>query len=380
MALVVVHGILSDSGAWDPLLDLLDRDPDLAGRVRVVRVDYPSKLAELVPKKQLPELDTVAGFLGTQLAEQLVPDQQVVFAAHSQGGLIVQRYLAQQLSEGRGLELRRIRRILMFATPNSGSEYLLALRKRWQRNPQERELRPLNEKIIRTQRMILDRVVHATETTATSVPIPIEAYAGLSDRVVLPQSATSVFPTGGVLPGDHSSIIRPTSADDLVYRIVKTRLLQEVQRSAHTPAAPVDSERVDQLNRSIASELRTQVITEPTEQRLTKEAVRQIAAALEKISDLIDPAVRSQFVMSMPLYVRQRMPPGGGNPRLELAALVEICAIFGETGREALVVSMEWAFAREDPAVGRALDVIEQRWPPGASAAPLWEDTPSHTA
>lgn len=363
MILVVVHGIMSDSSAWDPLVELTREDADLGGRVGILRVDYPSKAVELSPSRRLPDLDTVAGCLTTQLTEELPPDLPVVFAAHSQGGLIVQRYLAQQLSEGRGLELRRIRRVLMFATPNSGSEYLLTLRKRWQRNPQERELRPINDKIIETQRTILDRVVNADVATATTVPIPIEAYAGLTDRIVLPQSAKSVFPECGVLPGDHSSIIRPSSTQALMYRLVKSRLLQEIRRGADSPGPPTIAGGTSELDYGIEVELRASSFEPARGCPLSDDAVRAIAAALADIPDLVDPVTRKQFMLCMPRYVRERLLHGGDNPRIELSALVHRCAAFEGTGRDALVISLEWAFAVEDPAVARALAVIEQQWP-----------------
>lgn len=380
VALVMVHGILSDSRAWDPLVGLLERDVDVAEHIRIVRVDYPTKLFELNPKKSLPDLDTVARYLGTQLAEQLAPNQPVVFAAHSQGGLIVQRYLAQQLHEGHGLELRRVRRVLMFATPNSGSEFLLSLRKRWGRNPQELELRPNDQQIIETQKTILNRVVHATEATASSVPIPFEAFAGMADPIVLPQSARSVFPNSGVLPGDHSSIIRPTSADDLVYRIVKARVLQEIQRSEQVPAESPDAVRVAQLGQAVDGEIRSQQVRPPAGYSLRDDAVKAIATALATIPDLNNPIARQQFVMNMPPYIQERLPHGSLNARLDLGALVKICAIFEGTGREALIVCLEWAFVPEDPAVGRALAVIEREWPPGAPLVPPREGDSSHPA
>lgn len=57
----MVHGILSDSRAWDPLVGLLERDVDVAEHIRIVRVDYPTKLFELNPKKSLPDLEPSPG-------------------------------------------------------------------------------------------------------------------------------------------------------------------------------------------------------------------------------------------------------------------------------------------------------------------------------
>ncbi|WP_327096996.1 alpha/beta fold hydrolase [Nocardia vinacea] len=372
MTLVLVHGILSSRDKWAPLVNLLLRDDDLAGCVKVMEVEYPSKAVELAPTKQLPDLDMVAGYLETELAEKLTPDQPIVFAGHSQGGLVVQRYLAQQLHAGRGRELKRVRRFLMFATPNSGSEYLLPLRKRWRRNPQEIELRPLNQKIIDTQAAILQQVVYAQEFTATTAPIPVEVFAGMSDRVVPPQSAKSVFPYGGDLPGDHSSIVVPRSVEDLVYVIIKARLLRAIQESQPTASEVTSDGQVAQLDEVIDRGLRAQRTAPASGFRLSEDAVKVITAALDGIDDLVDPATREQFVKSMPRYIQGRQGFGGSNSKLQLAALVRHCATFEEAGRQALTASLEFYFVN-DPAGLRALAVIDECWPEAA------EDNASHT-
>lgn len=373
VTLVLVHGILSGGSKWTPLADLLLRDDDLAGQVKIMQVEYPSKAVEPSPKKQLPDPDTVASYLGTRLAEELEPDRPVVLVGHSQGGLIVQRYLAQELRAGRGWDLRRVRRVLMFATPNSGSEYLLSLRKRFSRNPQEIELRPLNEKIIETQAVILQQVVYAKEFTATTAPIPVEVFAGMSDRIVPPQSAKAAFPYRGDLPGDHSTIIEPRSVDDLVYVIVKARLLRALRGSEPGTGDVAAAASVAKLEERIDRGLQSQQAPPLSGFPLSEDAVKAITTALAEIEDLDDPATREQFVRSMPRNIQQRQGFGGTNPKLQFTALVQHCATFELAGRQALTSSLEYFFS-DIPAGIRALGVIDEHWP----LAP--EGNASHTA
>ncbi|WP_231386778.1 alpha/beta fold hydrolase [Nocardia sp. BMG111209] len=370
---MLVHGILSDSSKWNPLANLVLRDDDLAGRVKVMEVEYPSKPVEFSSRKQIPPLDTVAGYLATWLAGKVEPDQPVVFIGHSQGGLIVQRYLVQELRAGRGCDLKRVRRVLMFATPNSGSEYFLLLRKLFSRNPQEIELRPDNEKIVETQNIILQQVVYAKKFTATTAPIPVEVYAGMSDRIVPSQSAKAAFPYHGDLPGDHSTIIEPRSADDLVYVIIKARLLRALGESDAGTADVPAADRVTQLEDKVDRRLQSQQAPPMSRFLLGDDAVAMIAAAVAEIGDLDDPATREQFVKSMPRNIQQRQGFGGTNPKLQLTALVRHCATFELAGRQALTSSIERYFG-DIPAGVRAVAVIDEYWPVTA------EGEASHTA
>jgi hypothetical protein len=130
------------------------------------------------------------------------------------------------LAAGRGADLARIRRIVLFACPNNGSQFALSLRRRWPwKNPQERQLRPLDAVVTDTQRIVLNQVVHAREIGGSTCPIPVTALAGESDAVVTPASARSVFPDIGVLPGDHFAIIKPDGVTHRSYTTLKRLLL-----------------------------------------------------------------------------------------------------------------------------------------------------------
>jgi hypothetical protein len=143
-AVVFVHGIISSPAAWTPLARLLENDTKISHSYRLLRFEYRSPKFDWRPDRRIPDYNTIADSLSTFIDIECADYTHLVLVGHSQGGLIVQRYLARMLAEGRGVDLRRIRRIVLLACPNNGSELLLILRKsaRFWTHPQERELRP----------------------------------------------------------------------------------------------------------------------------------------------------------------------------------------------------------------------------------------------
>ena len=213
-AIVFVHGLFSSSETWRDLRAQLSGMPGPAQEFDLLSFDYASPRTSMNPLRKMPTFDTVAESLRSYLDGQPVSHERLVFVTHSQGGLVVQRYLARMLEEGRGWELARIRRVVMFACPNNGSDLLLLSRRGLMGlvgGSQERELRPLQGPVLEAQRRVLTGIVHAPHVASDSCPIPFVSYAGESDNVVPHASAVSVFPQAGVLPGDHFSIIRPGS-------------------------------------------------------------------------------------------------------------------------------------------------------------------------
>jgi hypothetical protein len=243
VAIVFVHGLFSSHRTWSAFDRLLGSDPDLAA-VERLHFEYFSPVLKVSPLTRIPNFNDIADSLSTYLRVEAAAYRSLLIVSHSQGGLVVQRFLARALASAQDRELARIRGVVTFACPNSGSELGLLLRRgaRWWRHPQERELRPINEAIVDAQRIVLNQVVHPGPDGAGGHRIPIFAYAGEADNVVLPASARSVFPHAGVIPGDHFSIIRPDSVSHRSFTTLKHHVLAVLrpERATEAVAARAD--------------------------------------------------------------------------------------------------------------------------------------------
>jgi TPR repeat protein len=230
VAVVFIHGLFSSARTWSAFNVLMRDDPALAGFDRF-EFEYWSPVYRFSPVRRIPNYTAIADTLLTFLETKTADYRKIVLVTHSQGGLIVQQYLARRLGGGHGEQLRRIRLIVMYACPNSGSQALLALRKytKFWVHPQERALRPFNDEIHQTRRIVHLQVVNATATTSSTAPIPIAVYAGNMDGIVPLASAQDLFPDAAALPGDHFTIIKPDSPDHLSFLALRRHLLQLVE-------------------------------------------------------------------------------------------------------------------------------------------------------
>lgn len=226
LGVVMIHGINSDPKVWQPLQKLITEDEEL-DFVKTLPFEYATGLKRLHPLRIFPSIDTIADSLKEYLATEAGEFERLMLVTHSQGGLVAQRYLARMLADGAGRKLARIRRIVMLACPNNGSELLLSLRRNalGLRHPQEKDLRPINDQVTATLRTILRDVVHATAVSDRTCPIDINVYAGESDRVVLAASAQSVFPNAAAIPGDHSTILKTKSAEHRTFTTLRRLIL-----------------------------------------------------------------------------------------------------------------------------------------------------------
>lgn len=226
-AIVFVHGLFSSPVTWAPLVQELRAIPEIADEFDFVFFTYATRPVNWNLLRRMPELDTVADHLRGHIDDFTSGYERIALVTHSQGGLIAQRYLSRMLLAGRGRELARIRRLVMLACPNNGSDLFLLARRGLMpltRNRQERELKPLQTSVLETQRRVIDGIVRAPDASSDRCPIPIVAYAGESDNVVVPASAAGFFPETGVLPGDHFSVIRPTGPDSRIVHAMRKEL------------------------------------------------------------------------------------------------------------------------------------------------------------
>lgn len=234
---------MSSGDVWDSFDELITGDPELASFLVTKRFVYDSPLVRFRPDRQIPEFDDIADRLGTFLSHDLQDAESIVLVTHSQGGLVVQRFLARMSQDGRARELTRIKQIVMYSCPNPGSQFLLSLRQRvpW-KNPQEQELQPLNRAVTEAQRTVLEKIVNADEASETQCPIPITTCAGTTDNIVPPASATWVFPSREVIDGDHFSIVRPSDGSASSFLVLKKALMRLSGQAVRPTTEPGESQ------------------------------------------------------------------------------------------------------------------------------------------
>jgi pimeloyl-ACP methyl ester carboxylesterase len=248
---VFVHGLFSSADAWDCFTDLISADQDLSGAVMHC-FEYNSPKIRIRPDRRIAEVDDLADSLRTYLSVKFTDDESIVLVSHSLGGLVVQRMLARTLQAGQATRLARIKLIVMYACPNTGSEFLIAVRRLlgfW-RNPQERVLRPIEREVIEAQKRVLAGVVNAHGVSDTECAIPMIAIAGLIDNVVPTTAANWVFPKTEVVDGDHFAVIRPANRESPGYVVLRNALIGAAEQAPETaPRIPAEraAERPNQV-------------------------------------------------------------------------------------------------------------------------------------
>ncbi len=235
LAIVFVHGLMSDGKAWDDMERLVRADPALSD-VELYRFEYRTSLLNRTITRRIPTLDDVADSLATYL-KYTVSASDVLLATHSQGGLVALRLLARHVAQGpKEAGLPAIRSIVMFACPNAGSHFGWPVRRALLRkHAQERSLQPLDPTTAESIRTVL---------LATSRPpldtLRILAVAGASDAIVSSTSARWFWPEVETVPGDHETVIRPTSAADPSFVILRHRVLEVAKSPVETSSPAAD--------------------------------------------------------------------------------------------------------------------------------------------
>ena len=238
--LVTIHGFWSSPATWERLNEVWRADEELRG-LRIHPFGYPSPKKPRLPFSvtRVPDYDDIAQMLSTEYATVLADASAIAVVTHSQGGLILQRFLAWMVSEGRARELSRIRSVVMLACPNGGSEYLESLRRTlgYGRHPQAGSLHVLDRQVADTQRTVLQRIVNAPVVDDYHCRIPFHVYAGGSDDIVRAASAQAAFPGASTIAGNHFTILDPAAPGNRTAETVKRHMLADIAAPVVRPGA-----------------------------------------------------------------------------------------------------------------------------------------------
>ncbi len=241
--LVTVHGFWSSSATWERLNEVWRADKELRG-LRIHPFEYPSPKKPRLPfsATRVPDYDDIAQTLSTEYATVLADASDIAVVTHSQGGLILQRFLAWMVREGQARKLSRIRSVVMLACPNGGSEYLESLRSTlgYGRHPQAGSLHVLDRQVADTQRTVLQRIVNAAVVDDYQCRIPFHVYAGGSDDIVKAASAQAAFPGASTIAGNHFTILDPAAPGNRTAETVKRHMLADITAPrVHPDAVPI---------------------------------------------------------------------------------------------------------------------------------------------
>ncbi|WP_050587636.1 alpha/beta hydrolase [Mesorhizobium sp. LSJC255A00] len=208
-ALVLVHGFTGDTTTWSDFIPLFLSD-DLNTNWDLFSLGYPTSLRIDIPNvwSADPGIDILSIGLTTSLKlAPLANYRLVAIAAHSMGGLLLQRAVCDDST------LRaRLSHVFLFGTPSAGitKARLLARLKR-----QFRDMSPSGAFISK-----LRKDWGALFGSGSS--FAFRAVAGDRDEFVNGESSLGPFPAGDrrVVPGNHLQIVRPTSKKEQSYSIV----------------------------------------------------------------------------------------------------------------------------------------------------------------
>jgi pimeloyl-ACP methyl ester carboxylesterase len=230
-----VHGFGSSAKCWEPLSTLLRQDERITARYDLEYFEYPTPWFSFNPLRRIPRLREIARALREFIDSPRFYGREVTLVGHSQGGLVIQGYLAELLEAGHGERLEAVRQVLLVATPNLGSTLLSPVRKVlsvFAPNPQERTLRVLDPEITDVRAVIAERVQGAKLGGPNAWPVPITCFYGLQDGIVLEASARGPFSHVVPLEGDHFTILRPRDARDARYSELVELLLEPMGHEA----------------------------------------------------------------------------------------------------------------------------------------------------
>lgn len=327
------HGFMGESvKTWGEFPRLLQADPQL-GDYDFCFWGYPSDLnpVYLVSKffwSDNPDLDTMGRGLRAFLDNACQSYKKLTLVAHSMGGLIVQLFILQEIAAGRKLHLDRLTEVVLYGTPSGGlvkaslADLLLG-------NDQAADMGrfgPFIEDLrYQWKRRIDDR--RATDPP----PFRLTLVAGMKDKFVPQTSSLNPFPFDEkeIVPGNHTQMVKPSSARDLCYLVLRNRLLRGTPSRAEREIIQGESTGVIERIHRVRAAARLNDVEDLVAQAA---GLLQGPAALPLVERalglaLLDNEVYPQAAALLERYVDFSMPGSGEHPFSKDAQALQQLAI-----------------------------------------------------
>jgi len=178
------------------------------------------------------DFTTVAKLLYTDIQATL-PGRDIVFVAHSMGGLVVQQYIVDRYESFDNINLRTIRGVVNLSVPFRGSG-LAELFPKWLANSQLRSLKRRNPLLARLEENWNKYVYRGgTDALPESLKhtIPQISLRGERDRIVAGFSSSPLYLGGDIfaVDEDHSSICKVADENSTTYKTIRNFLHKQIE-------------------------------------------------------------------------------------------------------------------------------------------------------
>ncbi len=234
---VFVHGLTGDyKGSWGRMPEFIGETSDY----NVLLLGYPSRIL-----LRSPNVDALGEYLMTQIRNRCAPYAHVVLVGHSLGGLVIQAAIVGELARGHANEayIQKIDHIVLYAPPLEGNDVALIVERLGVPvSGQVKQLVTSNPWLNNLKDQWVNNVYRPIITDgnyAHKRHIPTTIVVGLNDVIVPRDKAMSVYsdPSLEAVPGDHTTLKLPKSADDIRFVVLRNRLVP----SGNTPGSTGDT-------------------------------------------------------------------------------------------------------------------------------------------
>lgn len=300
-ALVFIHGLGGSSlDTWGRFPELFFEDPELPQYFDIFYFDYESKAIDplsILGLRTLASIHDMARALRDTINTDCREYDEIVLVCHSMGGLIARCYLIEERKEGRSIE--RVKQLLLFASPFSGSSLATVGKYISWRNRNLKQLCKNSD--------LIDLLNHDWFRFEVSQSTEVIYIAGLGDRMVSIRNAAQYWQSKNyhIIEGkDHKSIVKPLNRTDKSFLILKNYLSKLCTNTFY--------QIPDIKNGKLTQDL--------------SEQLREIGRVIDKLTD-----EQRSIVSSLIRDINRARPTQDADGRALTGGMIEGCAGSGKT-------------------------------------------------
>jgi tetratricopeptide (TPR) repeat protein len=296
LLVLFIHGLAGGDGSWGKFDELIKADSQLSNKVETAHFNYPTKLFRWWPFgwRSMPA-QQIADSLMTEIDRRYAEFERILLVCHSMGSLVGKRYIIANIE--RGLPLR-VQGIIFFATPHTGAGLATAANLLSTQHHHLRQLRKDSD--------FLDLVTRSWVDLKCDSKVRTFYVTGGQDQVV--DAKSSEGPPGSyhdtIADAGHISIIKPESAHDLSFLIVKqtaVRLLSDGNQDISLATLALQQADKHSLLPLIVNKGRSWIETEDADQAV--ELLQSIASKFDAADEVV---VWSRYLLAIARLFKYR--------------------------------------------------------------------------